>query len=87
MGQRGNQIVGGNRSAEWATREVRRHQYRPCGQRTIDGEMEMWGVGTEKNGGGHCTLYGRLPLGQLWWWHLRLEEVEEVEEEKGKEQW
>ena len=47
----------------------------------------MWGVGTEKNGGGHCTLYGRLPLGQLWWWHLRLEEVEEVEEEKGKEQW
>jgi hypothetical protein len=49
--------------------------------------MEMWGVGTEKNGGGYCTLYGRLPLGQLWWWHLRLEEVEEVEEERGKEQW
>ena len=87
MGRRGNQIVGGNRSAEWATREVRRHQNRPYGQRTIDGEMEMWGVGTEKNGGGYCTLYGRLPLGQLWWWHLRLEEVEEVEEERGKEQW
>ena len=80
-------MVWGDRSAEWATRDERRHRILPYGRRTIDGEMDGWWVGTEKSGGGSYTLYGRLPLGQLWWWHLRLEEVEEVEEEKGKEQW